>query len=117
MWNLAKIIIFNIIFGHFISTALLGISKIRNDNNWVLIKLYNNGLLSDSQPWYEIYFWSYYWACTIMITVGFGDISPVNYEEAIIVGFIEIFSSIVLAYNISEVGSIVSAIRKNSETL
>jgi hypothetical protein len=28
MWNLAKIIIFNIIFGHFISTCLLGISKI-----------------------------------------------------------------------------------------
>jgi hypothetical protein len=52
-----------------------------------------------------------------MITVGFGDISPVNYKEAIIVGLIEIFSSIVLAYNISEVGSIVSSIRKNSEVL
>jgi hypothetical protein len=52
-----------------------------------------------------------------MITVGFGDISPVNYKEAVIVGLIEIFSSIVLAYNISEVGSIVSSIRKNSEAL
>ena len=52
-----------------------------------------------------------------MITVGFGDISPVNYKEAVIVGLIEIFSSIVLAYNISEVGSIVSSIRKNSESL
>jgi hypothetical protein len=52
-----------------------------------------------------------------MITVGFGDISPVNYKEAIVVGLIEIFSSIVLAYNISEVGSIVSSIRKNSEAL
>lgn len=79
MWNLAKIIIFNIIFGHFISTCLLGIAKIESENNWIMIKLYNNGLLSDSQPWYEIYFWSYYWACTIMITVGFGDITPVNY--------------------------------------
>ena len=29
----------------------------------------------------------------------------------------EIFASIVLAYNISEVGSIVSSIRKNSEAL
>ena len=52
-----------------------------------------------------------------MITVGFGDICPVNYKEAVIVGLVEIFSSIVLAYNISEVGSIVSSIRKNSETL
>jgi potassium voltage-gated channel Eag-related subfamily H protein 1/potassium voltage-gated channel Eag-related subfamily H protein 5 len=52
-----------------------------------------------------------------MITVGFGDISPVNYKEIIVVGLIEIISSIVLAYNISEVGSIVSSIRKNSEAL
>jgi hypothetical protein len=52
-----------------------------------------------------------------MITVGFGDITPVNYKEAVVVAFIEIFSSIVLAYNISEVGSILSSIRKNSEAL
>jgi hypothetical protein len=52
-----------------------------------------------------------------MITVGFGDITPVNYKEAVIVGLMEIFASIVLAYNISEVGSIVSSIRKNSEAL
>jgi len=52
-----------------------------------------------------------------MLTVGFGDITPVNYKESIVVAIIEIFSSIVLAYNISEVGSIVSSIRKNSESL
>ncbi len=52
-----------------------------------------------------------------MITVGFGDISPVNYKETIVVGLIEIISSIVLAYNISEVGSIFLSIRKNSEAL
>lgn len=52
-----------------------------------------------------------------MITVGFGDITPVNYKEAIVVAFIEIFSSLVLAYNINEVGSIVSSIRKSRETL
>jgi hypothetical protein len=52
-----------------------------------------------------------------MITVGFGDITPVNHKEAIVVSFIEIFSSLVLAYNISEIGSIVSSIRKSRETL
>ena len=64
-----------------------------------------------------MYIWSYYWACTIMMTVGFGDISPVDYRESIVVAFIEIFSSIVLAYNISEVGSIVSSMRKSSQEL
>jgi hypothetical protein len=52
-----------------------------------------------------------------MMTVGFGDISPVDYRESIVVAFIEIFSSIVLAYNISEVGSIVSSMRKSSQEL
>ena len=30
--------------------------------------------------WYEKYCWAYYWGTTIMFTVGFGDISPVNYK-------------------------------------
>ena len=51
MWNLGKIIFFNIIFGHFISTCLLAISKADKENNWV-IDIYNYGLLSDSQPWH-----------------------------------------------------------------
>lgn len=114
IWNLLRIIIFDIIFAHIISTALLAAARINPDANWVTVKLINNGFVDEEQTWYKVYIWSYYWACTIMMTVGFGDISPVDYRESIIVAFIEIFSSIVLAYNISEVGSIVSSMRKSS---
>lgn len=61
--------------------------------------------------WYERYVWSYYWGTTIMLTVGFGDIVPSNYEEAICVIFIETVSCIVLAYNVSCVGTLIKNIR------
>lgn len=62
-------------------------------------------------PWYEQYIWSYYWGTTIMLTIGFGDIVPVCYKEALCMIFIETISCIVLAYNINCVGSLISNIR------
>ncbi len=50
-----------------------------------------------------------------MLTVGFGDLVASNEQEAIILIFIETFSCIVLAYNISFVGSILSSLRSASE--
>jgi len=45
--------------------------------------------------------WAYYWATTIMMTIGFGDITATNHSEAVVLAFLELFSCIVLAYNIS----------------
>ena len=81
-------VIFDIIFGHLIAMALLAISNIDADSNWVIVKLVNNNFIDASLPWYKLYIWSYYWACTIMMTVGFGDISPVDYREAIVIAFL-----------------------------
>ena len=57
------------------------------------------------------YMWAYYWATTIMMTIGFGDITATNHIEAIIFFFLEFFSCIVLAYNISEIGSVIFSLR------
>ena len=70
--------------------------------NWIIVK----GLVY--APWYEIYVWSYYWAVNIMLTVGFGDLSATNYKEAIWLIFIETIICLVLAYNISCVGTLIS---------
>jgi len=34
----------------------------------------------DNLPWYKQYVWGYYWGTTIMLTVGFGDITPANFK-------------------------------------
>ena len=46
-----------------------------------------------------------------MLTVGFGDLTPANYKEAICLTLIETFSCILLAYNINCVGTLISNIR------
>jgi len=50
------------------------ISGLDEQHSW-LIKL---GI--QNAEWYEQYVWAYYWGTTIMLTVGFGDISPGNYK-------------------------------------
>lgn len=58
--------------------------------------------------WWVRYFYAFYWGTTIMMTVGFGDVTPNNKHEVIIIAFIEMFSCIVLAYNISYIASLFS---------
>ena len=48
-----------------------------------------------------------------MLTVGFGDLAATNHYEAVILIFIETFSCITLAYNISYVGALIGSIREN----
>jgi hypothetical protein len=61
--------------------------------------------------WFEQYVWSYYWGTTIMLTVGFGDLSATTYKEALCLIFIEMISCIALAYNINCVGQLIKNIR------
>ena len=104
-WSLIKIAIFNVLFAHFLSSILLAMTAIDVHNNWMTLA----GIAHE--PWEVIYYFSFYWATTIMMTVGFGDFLPHTAEEALTTAFIEIFSVIILAYNISEIGSIISRIR------
>jgi hypothetical protein len=46
-----------------------------------------------------------------MLTIGFGDIVPVTYKEACCMILIETISCVILSYNISCVGSLISNIR------
>lgn len=65
-------------------------------------------------PWIDKYVWGYYWGTTIMLTVGFGDISATNTTEAISLIFIETLSCIILAYNINCVGLLINKMKADS---
>ena len=67
----------------------------------------------EDSSWFIKYIWGYYWGTNIMLTVGFGDLAATNYHEAIILIFMETFSCITLAYNISYVGALIGSIREN----
>ena len=69
-------------YAHVIALILILMSRFDPRQNWVAAK----GLQGSN--WLEVYVWSFYWATNMMLTVGFGDIVPVNCGEAIVVIFI-----------------------------
>lgn len=104
-WGLGKIFLTNFIFAHFLSILLILMTFLDMKNNWL------SSVNAIGAPWYEQYSWAYYWGTTIMLTVGFGDISAANYKEAICLTFIETLGCITLAYNINCVGTLIANIR------
>lgn len=73
-WSLVKILLFNFSFAHIISILLTAMAYLSPGDNWMTTK----GI--EQAPWHEQYSWSYYWANTIMLTVGFGDLVANNYK-------------------------------------
>ena len=74
-------------------------------NNWMAANNIN------ALPWIEQYVGSYYWAINIMLTVGVGNISATNTNEALCLIFIQILSCVVIAYNVAAIGTIIKNIR------
>ncbi|KAM3132212.1 hypothetical protein pb186bvf_015672 [Paramecium bursaria] len=65
--------------------------------------------LQNESAWIK-YDASFYWATLTMVTVGYGDIVPVNYVEQIVASIIMFISTIIFAYSMNQIGIIVKNI-------
>jgi hypothetical protein len=110
-WNLGKVIIFQMLFGHFIAGLLLAMVKIDEENNWLTARNL------ESASWNSQYYWAIYWAATLITSTGFGDFVATNRYEAVMVAVLELFSSVVLVCNINIIGSIVMNLRRSDQNI
>lgn len=69
---MAKVFLLNFVLSHFLSLLLILMAEVDPANSWL------TKLNIQDATWYEQYIWGYYWGTTVMLTVGFGDITPAN---------------------------------------
>lgn len=68
-----------------------------------------------NKPWRTRYIYSVYWAITTIVTVGFGDLTPQNEAEVIVIMVLEILGTSFFGYMINVIGITVDNINKKNE--
>jgi len=109
-WALVRLLLANFYFSHLIATALIAMSLL-HDYNWMVKFQIQN------EDWFVKYYYSFYWSAAIVVTVGFGDITVANFDEAMIVAIIVLIGCMLLSFNISQVGTIISNLRSADSDL
>lgn len=66
------------------------------------------------EDWFVKYSFSLYWAVVTMVTIGYGDITPINYQEKLFVVGISLLGCGVFAYSLNSIGTIVQDLTKRS---
>ncbi|CAD8094852.1 unnamed protein product [Paramecium sonneborni] len=101
--NLIQLIIITFYFAHFMACIwhYVGIKSAEsNQISWT-----QDSQFDDSNK-LQMYVYSFYWATTTMVTVGYGDISGKNIYEVICAIILMIFSSGIFAFSMNQIGSI-----------
>lgn len=66
------------------------------------------------EEWNIRYIYSIYWAITTMVTVGYGDITPITPEEKLYAIFCMLLACGIFGYIMNRIGSIFSNFEENS---
>ena len=82
---------------HVFGLMLFSVSR-ADQRNWL------NSVKIDHEAWDVKYIYSIYWAITTIVTVGYGDITPQNKYEVLVVIFVEIIGTSIFGYMINVIG-------------
>ncbi|KAL4501826.1 hypothetical protein ABPG73_019963 [Tetrahymena malaccensis] len=115
--QLLRLVLFVIFVAHCVAVIFYGQIifaewiKFDDEHNWVEAST----VVTRSDSWLKLYIFSLYFSVTTMTTVGFGDITPKNGHEAVIVIISMIIACGVFAYTFNLIGSIVSEMNRKQE--
>ncbi|EAR84834.2 cation channel family protein (macronuclear) [Tetrahymena thermophila SB210] len=107
--QLFKLLSTTLIFTHIFSCIWIYTGEnTGQQNNWI-----SYSRLQDEE-WYIIYLKAYYFVTVTMVTVGYGDIVPVNYIEILITIIIMLISCGIFAYALNQIGIIFEELQSQS---
>ena len=110
-WRVVNLLALNMVVAHILVLILIGMVNPNVTPNWMA----SLSISRDAVKWTVPYIWAFYWGTTIMSTIGFGDITPKNPKEVLIVTFVEMFGVILFAYFINSVQGFLTSLRELSE--
>lgn len=111
----SKLFLQLIILGHYLACSFYAVGNQELlDTGYGWITFYKSNI--KNELFGTKYINSLYWAFTTMVGVGYGDIVPITMNERIFVIVAMLISSLIFAYIVNRIGSIVSAYNRVVES-
>lgn len=108
--DLLKLILTIMYISHLLSCLWVVVAQIESDME---VKTWAKFTDLSNVKWYTLYIDAFYFSTVTMITVGYGDLIPVNEVEKTICIIVMIFSCGIFAYSMSTIGTIIQSFNED----
>ncbi|KRX02043.1 Cyclic nucleotide-binding protein [Pseudocohnilembus persalinus] len=119
IFDLIKLTIIILLIAHLCGCIFVYVALVQKQQNiketWIEVAVVESNILIDLNSWFDIYIASFYFSVITMITVGYGELYPINNLERFITILITILSCGVFAYSVNEIGTIFKLMKQQKE--